>query len=330
MSVLRRRAVVAGSLAASLAVPGIVNAQKLAQGADWPKGTIKFVVPFPPGGSLDPITRIIQAKLTENTGWNVVVENKAGGSGVVGASVAANSPPDGNTWLMVFDNHILNALWGLPLPYKERDLMPITQIGRSAQGIAAYPTRPYNSFAEMVKAAKAEPGKISVGALAASLAQIFLAFVQKENGFELNTIPYKGGGPLFQDALAGVTDLSVSSLANMMPHVAAGKLKLIGVTGEKRSKLAPNVATLAEQGIKAIPSFSWWGVYAPAGTPKPIVERMLAEIGKAVRSPDVTQKFVDQFDMEITLPPPDQFAAFVAKEQELWGKVIKDNSLKPE
>ena len=153
--------------------------------------------------------------------------------------------------------------------------------------------------------------------------------MQKENGFELNTIPYKGGGPLYQDALAGVTDLSVTSLANMMPHVSAGKLKLIGVTGDKRSKLAPNVATLAEQGIKAMPSFSWWGVYAPAGTPKPIVERMLAEIAKAVRAPDVTQKFVDQFDMEITLPPPDQFAAFVAKEQELWGKVIKDNSLKP-
>ena len=326
MSVLRRRAVVAGSLAASLSVPAIVKAQ----GADWPKGTIKFVVPFPPGGSTDPIARIIQAKLIENTGWNVVIDNKPGGSGVVGASVVAKSPPDGNTWLIVFDNHILNALWGTNLPYKDSELMPITQIGRSAQGVAAYPTRPYNTFAEMVKAAKAEPGKISVGALAASLAQIFLAFVQKENGFELNTIPYKGGGPLYQDALAGVTDLSVTSLANMMPHVAAGKLKLIGVTGDKRSKLAPNVATLVEQGIKAIPSFSWWGVYAPAGTPQPIVERMLAEISKAVRAPDVTQKFVDQFDMEITLPPPDQFAAFVAKEQDLWGKVIKDNSLKPE
>lgn len=303
MSVLRRRAVVAGSIATTLGVPAIVRAQKLAQGADWPKGTIKFVVPFPPGGSTDPIARIIQAKLSENTGWNIVVENKPGGSGVVGAAVAAKAAPDGNTWLIVFDNHILNTLWGQQnLPYKDSELMPVTQIGRSAQGIAAYPTRPYNTFAEMVKMAKAEPGKISVGALAASLAQIFLAFVQKENGFELNTIPYKGGGPLYQDALAGVTDLSVTSLANMMPHVAAGKLKLIAVTGERRSKLAPNVATLGEQGIKAIPSFSWWGVYAPAGTPQPIVDRMLAEIGKAVRSPDVTQKFVDQFDMEITLP----------------------------
>src|SRR5258707_685625 len=109
---------------------------------------------------------------------------------------------------------------------------------------------------------------LSMPAIAAArLAQIFLAFIQKENGFELNTIPYKGGGPLYQDALAGVTDLSVTSLANMMPHVTAGKLKLIGVTGEKRSKLAPSVPTLTEQGIKAMPSFSWWGVYAPAGTP---------------------------------------------------------------
>jgi tripartite-type tricarboxylate transporter receptor subunit TctC len=326
MSVLRRRAVLAGSVAVTMGAPAIVRAQ----GGDWPKGTIKFVVPFPPGGSADPITRIIQAKLSDNTGWNVVVENKPGGSGVVGATVAAKSPPDGNTWLVVFDNHILHPLWGQTLPYKDSELMPIMQIGRSAQGVAAYPTRPYDTFAEMVKAAKAQPGKISVGALAASLAQIFLAFVQKENGFELNTIPYKGGGPLYQDALAGVTDLSVSSLANMMPHITAGKLKLIGVTGEQRSKLAPNVPTLTEQGIKAMPSFSWWGVYAPAGTPKPIVERMHAEISKAVRAPDVTQKFVDQFDMEITLNSPAEFAAYVAKEQDIWGKVIRDNSLKPE
>jgi len=198
-------------------------------------------VPFPPGGSTDPIARIIQAKLIELNGWNVVVDNKPGGSSVVGAAVAAKSAPDGNTWLIVFDNHILNSIWTPALPYKDSELMPVMQIGRSAQGIAAYPTRPYNSFAEVVKAAKAEPGKISVGALAASLAQIFLAFIQKENGFEVNTIPYKGGGPLFQDALAGVTDLSVSSLANMMPHVQAGKLRLIAVTGEKRSKLMPEV-----------------------------------------------------------------------------------------
>jgi tripartite-type tricarboxylate transporter receptor subunit TctC len=325
MSVLRRRAVLAGTVAATLGAPAIVSAQ-----ADWPKGPIKFIVPFPPGGSTDPVARIIQAKLIELNGWNIVVDNKPGGTGVVGAAVAAKSPPDGNTWLIVFDSHILNSLWTPNLPYKDSELTPVMQIGRSAQGIAAHPERPFNSMVDVVKAAKAQPGKISIAALAASLSQVYLAFLQKENGFELNVIPYKGGGPLFQDALAGVTDLSTSSLVNMMPHINSGKLKLIGVTGESRSKLKPDVPTVLEQGLKGIPTYSWWGVYAPTGTPKPIIDRMHAEITRAVRTPDVTQKYVEQFDMEIVLSSPEQFAAFTAREQELWGKVIRDNSLKPE
>ena len=325
MSVLRRRAVLAGTVATTLGAPAIVKAQ-----AEWPKGPVKFIVPFPPGGSTDPVARIIQAKLIELNGWNIVVDNKPGGTGVVGAAVAAKSPPDGNTWLIVFDSHILNPLWTPSLPYKDSELTPVMQIGRSAQGICAHPTRPFNSMVDVVKAAKEQPGKISVAALAASLSQVYLAFLQRENGFELNVIPYKGGGPLFQDALAGVTDLGTSSLVNMMPHISAGKLKLIGVTGESRSKLKPDVPTLLEQGLKGIPSYSWWGVYAPAGTPKPIIDRMHAEIAKVVRSPDVTQKYVEQFDMEIVLSSPEQFAAYTAKEQELWGKVIRDNSLKPE
>ncbi|MBI3196382.1 MAG: tripartite tricarboxylate transporter substrate binding protein [Rhodospirillales bacterium] len=323
MSVLRRRAVLAGATAAALGAPAIANAQ-----ADWPKGPIKFLVPFPPGGSTDPIARIIQAKIIEQTGWNIIVENKPGGSGVVGAAIAAKAPPDGNTWLIVFDNHILNSLLNDNLPYNDGELTPVMQIGRSAQGIAAHPSRPYNTFAEAIKAAKAEPGKISIGSLGSSLAQIFIAFLQKENGFQMNYIPYKGGGPLYQDALAGVTDLSVTSLANMMPHVRAGKLKLVGVTGEQRSKLAPDTPTLAQQGVKALPSFSWWGVYAPTGTPKPIIDKMHAAISKAVRTDDVTKKFVDQFDMEIVLNSPEAFTAYVKKEQEIWGKVIKENNLR--
>lgn len=322
MSVLRRRAMLAGTVVASLSAPALVRAQ-----ADWPKGTMKFIVPFPPGGSLDPITRIIQAKLTEQTGWNIVVENKAGGSGVVGAGVAANSPPHGQTWLFVFDNHIINPLLNDQLPYKDSALTPVTQIGRSAQGIAAYPSRPYDTFAEVIKAAKVEPGRISIGSLSSSLAQIFIAFLQKENGFQINYIPYKGGGPLYQDALAGVTDLSVSSLANMMPHISSGKLKLVGVTGATRSKLSPGVPTLAEQGVRSRPSYAWWGLYAPTGTPQPIVDKMYAAIAKAVRDKDVTDKFVGQFDMEITLPTTADFAAFIRSEVEVWGQVIRENKI---
>ena len=325
MTILRRRSVLVGAAAATMGAPAIVNAQ-----ADWPKGAIKFVVPFPPGGSTDPITRIIQAKMIENTGWNIVVDNKPGGTGVVGASIVANSPPDGQTWLFVFDNHILNPIWTPSVPYKDSELMPVTQIGRSAQGIACHPSRPYQTFADAVKAAKAQPGKISCAVLASSLAQVLFAFMQKENGFEMNMIPYKGGGPLFQDALAGVTDLSVSSLANMIPHARSGKLRMLAVTGTERSKALPDLPTIAEQGIKAAPSYSWWGTYAPTGTPQPIVDRMYAEISKAVRAPDVTQKFIEQFDMEVILSTPPQFASFMTKEQEFWGKIIRDNNLKPE
>ena len=113
----------------------------------------------------------------------------------------------------------------------------------------------------------------------------------------------------------------------MMPHIRAGKLKLLAVTGDKRSKLAPDTLTVIEQGVKAVPSYAWWGIYAPTGTPKPIVDRMHAEIAKAVRAPDVTEKFVEQFDMEIVLNSPEQFAALVSKEQAFWAKVIKDNNL---
>jgi len=322
MTVLRRRAVLAGTVATTLGAPAIARAQ-----ADWPKGTIKFIVPFPPGGSVDPITRIIQAKLSAQTGWNIVVENKPGGSGMVGASVVANSPPDGQTWLFVFDNHIINPLLNAQMPYKDSQLAPVTQIGRSAQGIGAHPARPYKTFAEAIKAAKAEPGKIAIGSLGSSLAQIYIAFLQKENGFKMNYIPYKGGGPLYQDALAGNIDIAVTSLANMMPHVRGGKMNLLAVTGAQRSKLAPNVPTLAEQGVKSTPSYSWWGVYAPTGTPKPIVDKMYAAIAKAVREKDVTDKFVGQFDMEVTLPSTADFTAYVKNEVDTWSKVIKENKI---
>ena len=325
MLVLRRRTLVAGSVAASLSAPAILHAQ-----ADWPKGAIKLIVPFPPGGSTDPVARIIGAKMTEQTGWNVIVENKPGGSGVVGAQIVAKAPPDGLNWLVCFDNQILHSLWQSNLPFKDSELAPVMQIGRSAQGVSAHPTRPFNTFAEMAKAAKAAPGKLSVGTLSGSLAQIFLAFVQRENGFEINNIPYKGGGPMYQDALGGQIDMTLTSLVNMAPHVTAGKLKLLGVTTGKRSKLAPNVPTLNEQGIKSPESYAWWGIYAPAGTPQPIIERMHAEVSKAVRTSDVTQKFVDQFDMEVVLSSPRDFAAFTAKEQDIWGKVIKDYGLKHE
>lgn len=328
MTVLRRRAVLAGAAAATLGAPAIVNAQNLAQGSDWPKGPIKIIVPFPPGGSTDPVARIIQAKLTDNTGWQVVVDNKPGGASVVGANIAAKSPPDGQTWMVTFDSHILNPAFAPNLPYKDSDLVNVMLIGRTPQTIAAHPDRPYKTFAEVVADAKARPGKVNFGVLGGSQALVLANLIKKENNVDLNLIPYKGGGPLVQDLLAGVTDIGISSLTSFSPHIRANKIRAIAVTGEKRTPALPDTPTLEEQGIKSFPSYSWWGVYAPAGVPRPLIDRMHAEIKKAVLATDVTQKFIEQFNMEILTSSPEDFAAYQKSEQDRWFKVIKENDIK--
>lgn len=322
-----RRRTVAGAL---VALPFAASSAGFAQSGEWPSKPLRFVVPFPPGGSTDPVARILQARLMETTSWNIVVENRPGGTGVVGAAAVAKAAPDGHTWLVVFDNHILNPLFTPDLPYKDEELAHVSLIGRAPQGIAVHPSRPWKSFAEIVAAAKKDPGKISISVLAASQAQVLLHLLQKDNAFSINTIPYKGGGPAIQDALSGHTDMVISSLTAIMPHIQAGKLRTVAVTGAKRADVLPDVATLAEQGLTAAPSYSWWGVYAPAGTPRPIVERMNAELAKAARSPEVGKKFVDLFNMEVLATSPEEFAAYHRAEAERWGKVIRENNIKPE
>jgi tripartite-type tricarboxylate transporter receptor subunit TctC len=328
VTILRRRSVLLGSAAAAFGAPvapAIVQAQNV---GDWPKGPIKIIVPFPPGGSTDPVARIIQAKLVDQTGWNVIVDNKPGGASVVGASIAAKSAPDGQTWMVTFDSHILNPAFSPAIPYKDSELMNVMLIGRTPQCIAAHPDRPYRTFAEAATDARARPDKVSFGVLGGSQALVLATLINKENGLKMNLIPYKGGGPLVQDLLGGVTDIGISSTASFSPHVRANKIRPIAVTGEARTPALPDTPTLAEQGIKAFPAYSWWGVYAPAGVAQPIVDRMHAEITKAVRAPDVTQKFVDQFNMEILTSTPAEFAAYQKSEQERWFKVIRENDIK--
>lgn len=322
---LKRRSVIAGAAAASIAAPAFVKAQTP---AEWPKGPIKIIVPFPPGGSTDPVARIIQAKLADNTGWQVVIDNKPGGASVVGANVAAKSPPDGQTWMITFDSHILNPAFAQNLPYKDSELTNVMLIGRTPQAICAHPDRPYKNFAEVIADAKARPGKVNVGVLGASQALVLMTLIKKENGVDLNLIPYKGGGPLNQDILAGVTDVAIGSLTSFSPHVRANKVRALAVTGEKRTPALPDTSTLIEQGVKGFPSYSWWGVYAPTGVPRPMIDRMNAEIKKAVQAPDVTQKFIDQFNMEILTTSPEEFAAYQKSEQDRWFKVIKENDIK--
>ena len=202
------------------------------------------------------------------------------------------------------------------------------EIGRTPQAIAAHPDRPYKTFADAVADARKRPGKVSMGVLGASQALVLMTLIKKENDVDINLIPYKGGGPLNQDILAGVTDTAIGSTTSLSPHFRANKVRPIAVTGEQRTPALPETSTLIEQGIKGFPSYSWWGVYAPTGTPRPIVDKMHAEITKAVRAEDVTKKFIEQFNMEILTSSPEAFAAYQKSEQERWFKVIKENDIK--
>ena len=250
MPIVRRRSLLVGSVAAALAAPNLVAAQ----GTDWPKGPIKFVVPFPPGGSTDPVARLIQSRLAETVGWQIIVENKPGAAGAIGATVVAKSPPDGQTWLVAFDSHILIAPFaGANMPYKDSDLLNVMLVGRAPLAIACHPDRPYKNFADAMADARQRPGKPSVGVLTASQALLLITHLQKENGFDVNVIFYKGGAPTVQDLLAGVTDMALTTLAALDPHIRAGKLRALATTGETRTPMLPDTPTLLEQGVKGYP-----------------------------------------------------------------------------
>jgi tripartite-type tricarboxylate transporter receptor subunit TctC len=321
---VRRRSLLMGSAAASLAAPTLVEAQ-----SEWPKGLIKFIVPFPPGGSTDPVARFIQSKIMESAGWQIVVENKPGAAGAIGAAIVAKAAPDGQTWLVAFDSHILiSPFAGNTLPYKDSDLLNVMLVGRAPLAIACHPDRPYKNFADAVADARQRPGKPSVGVLTASQALLLITHLQKENGFDVNVIFYKGGAPTVQDLLAGVTDMALTTLAALEPHVRVGRLRALATTGEARTPVLPDTPTLHEQGVKGYPTYSWWGLYAPAGTPRPIVERMNAEAAKAVRSAEVAPKLTAQIGMEILATSPEAFADFQKVEQARWTRIIEENGIK--
>jgi tripartite-type tricarboxylate transporter receptor subunit TctC len=329
--IVRRRSLLLGSVAASLpatlGAPGLVHAQADRQG-DWPRGPIKFVVPFPPGGSTDPVARFIQTRIAESTGWQILVDNKPGAAGAIGAAIAAKSAPDGQTWLVTFDSHILVPAFNPNPSYKDSDLLNVMLVGRAPLAIACHPDRPYRTFADAIADARKRPGQPTVGVLTASQALLLITHLKKENDFDANVIFYKGGAPTVQDLLAGVTDMALTTLAPLDPHFRAGKLRALATTGEQRTPLLPQTPTLAEQGIKGYPTYSWWGVYAPAGTPRPIVERMNAEIAKAVRSDEVAPKLTAQIGMEILATSPEAFASFQKVEQERWTRIIEENGIK--
>ena len=296
----------------------------------WPAKPVKFIVPFPPGGSTDPMARMIGAKLSDSLGQQFVVENRPGAAGSIGAGLVAKSPPDGYTFIFVFDTHAVNPFLIPNLPFDTvKDLAPVTLIGTAPMAIATGAAKPYKSFVDVVAAAKARPNTVSIGSIGnGSLGHLTMILVQQASGIRLIHIPYKGGGPMTADAVGGQVDLAIGSVAVITPHVKGGKLRGVAVTGDKRSRAMPDVPALAEQGLPGFSALAWWAIFAPAGVPKPIIDKFHAELVKAFNLPDVRKLLTDTLGIDLVVGPPEGLRKWLADEMQRWGKVVRDNNIR--
>jgi tripartite-type tricarboxylate transporter receptor subunit TctC len=296
----------------------------------WPAKPVKFIVPYPPGGTVDPLARLLGGKLVESLGQPFVVENRPGAGGLVGTGAAAKSAPDGYTFLFVFDNHAVNPSLVANVPFDTlKDFAPVMLVGTAPYAIVTHPSRAFQSFRDVVKAAKAKPNAVSIGSIGnGTLAHLTIAVAQQVGGFQLNHIPYKGGGPMTQDMLGGQIDLGIGSAALLTPHVRSGKMRAVATTGEKRAHSLPDVPTLIEQGIPGVTVYAWWGILAPAGTPKPILDKFHSELQKALNLSDVRKTLTESLGMELIASSPEALQKWIVAEMERWGKVVKDNNIR--
>ena len=301
-----------------------------AQSPNWPTKPVKFVVPFPPGGSVDPLARLLAVRLNESMGQQFIVENKPGASGSIGTAFVAKSAPDGYTFVFVFDTHAVNPALIPNLPFDTaKDLAPVMLIGTAPNAIATHPSKQYRTFADVIAAAKAKPDTVSYGSIGnGSLGHLTMTLVQQAGGFKIVHVPYKGGGPMSQDALGGQVDLAVGTVALLGPHVRSGKLRAIAVTGDKRSHSMPEVPSLSEQGFPGFSALAWWGIFAPSGTPKPIVDRFHAELDKALNQPDLRKTLTEQLGLDLVASTPEGEQKFLLGEMNRWSKVVRENNIR--
>lgn len=312
----------------TLGVSSIVFAQNAGLGT-WPtQKPIRLIAVFPPGGSVDQVARVLAPALQAELKQNVIVENIGGASGVIGTSAMTRSDPDGYTFAVVFDTHGVNPSLKDKLPYDTiKDIAPVVLIGTSPMVLVASKKSGITSFKQLVDLSKSGKqfsfGSIGVG----SLGHLSMARLAKQAGFDWNHIPYRGGGPLMQDALGGQVELAVGSEFLVKPHVDSGGVIPLVITTAKRSPSLPNVPTISESGFPGFSAPAWWAVLAPGKTPTPIVDAMNKALNKALKTPAVAEKFKVQ-GIDIVGGTPEAAREFIGKQIGIWGKFVIENNIK--
>ena len=310
-------------LALSLSYPLTALAQA------WPtKQSIKLVAVFPPGGSVDQVARLLAPALSQQLGQSVIVENKGGASGSIGAAAVAAAAPDGYTFAVVFDTHGVNPslIPGLPFDSK-KDLVPVVLVGTGAMLLATPVGSDFKTLADAVAAARTPKGA-SYGTIGSgSLGHLAMALLGKGNGLDFQHIPYKGGGPLLNDALAGHVPLAIGSVFLLKPHIDSKRLRPLAVTTSKRSPDLPEVPTLAESGFAGFEAPAWWAVLAPARTPPDVLARMNEALNRVLKAPELARR-LDAQGIDVVGGTPEAARAYIERQMDLWGKVVRDNNIK--
>lgn len=315
-----RRTIVSAAVAASLACAA---GPALAQA--YPSKPIVFVVPYPPGGASDVFARLIAGKMQESLKQSVVVENRAGANGIIAYQAFAKSLPDGYTILMGnIGPSAINPSIYKKLPYDPiNDFAPITMVSWVPLVVVANPGAGVNTLQELLAKAKAEPASLTYGIAGIGTAgHLAMELLKTTAGVNIRGINYKGDTPALADIMAGHVSVMMATVIAAAPHISSGKLKVLAVTTPKRLDAMPNVPTVAESGIAGFEAVSWGGVLAPAGTPKPIVELLNAEIIKALKDPEVSKRF-EAAGAQVVHGSPSEFAAYTAAETLKWGKIAK-------
>lgn len=310
-------------VAAATLLAGTASAQT------WPTRAIRIINPFPAGGGVDVFARPIAAKLAAPLGQQAIVENMGGAGGTLGATAAARAAPDGYTFFMGAVHHAIAETLYTKLPYNiEKSFLPVTVVAFVPNAVIVHPKHPFRTLEELIAFAKANPDKLNFGSAGNGTAHHLAGELFKTlTGTRLVHVPFKGAGPMMSDLLGGQVDMAFDTLATSGQHVKAGKLRALAVTTAKRSSLLPEVPTMAEAGVQNYVLSTWYAMWAVAGTPQPIVERMHAEVVKILALPDTRQLWASQ-GAEPGGMSQAEFASFLHKEIAAWGKVVAASGAK--
>ena len=320
------------ALVRALLLAAAALAVSTAHGQAFPSKPLRLIVPFPPGGSADILGRGIAQKLGDGLGQAVVVENRPGAGTAIGAEALARSPADGYTLMIgTVSSHAINPALNPKLPFDPvRDFTPISLVASIPFAMLVHPSVPAKNVAEFIAYARARPGKLDYSSAGSGTSNHLAGeLFEAMTGTHLVHIPYRGSAPALQDLIAGRVALMFDLVLTAAPQVKSGAVRGLAVTGAQRSAVLPDLPTVAEAGVPGYEVSAWFGIFAPAGVPKPVVDRLNAEIVKAMAAPDLRQRLVSQGAEPVT-NSPEQFATYLKAEIAKWAKVVKDAGVQPE